>query len=175
MAKAKTTPELVLTPEEIQAVIDARARVEAKGSEGPSVAVSDLATALITAINATKPPEKKTPFNRKRTIPLPTVRPKRTYFQHGIEVDCNLLTNEDIELLNKLRPGSYFGGHVKVIKRKDGGIDVDYPIRTAAQRLKLVNNWGVTSFTVLLQKLIAEADVRRERAKQGIFEEDDEL
>jgi hypothetical protein len=110
-----------------------------------------------------KGPQKKTPFNRPRVgfyEPKDgTVKPKlrRISYHHGVELAANSLTSEEIDLLNKIKAGSYCGGHVRVIKRKDRGIDIDYPIRTASQRLKLVNQFGITSFAGLIQRIVDEA------------------
>lgn len=153
------TPGLELTPEEIQAILTARQR--ASNGE-PSVAVSDLAKALVEAINATKPPEKKTAYNRKRNSPYwpkdgsPKLRLKRRMYQHGQDLDDDLLHNSEVEKLNRIKPGKYCDGWVVVAKRKDGGIGIDYPIRTAAQRLKLVNLYGITKFEDLLDRILDE-------------------
>jgi hypothetical protein len=60
---------------------------------------------------------------------------------------------------------------VRVIKRRDGALDIDYPIKTAAQRLKLVNQFGITSFTGLLQRIL---DEKTNPAKYRRPDEDDE-
>lgn len=162
MAKAKVDESLDLTPEEVQAIKDIRAAKDAPAGE-PKLAVSELANALITAINATKPPEKKTSFNRIKQGPFDPkpgqVKPKlrRVVHQHGIELHENMLLAEEIELLNKVKPGSYCNGFVRVIKRKDRSLDIDYPIKTASQRLKLVNSFGIRSLSELCQRLISEA------------------
>jgi len=150
----------VLTPEELQAIINAR-KTTANGE--PNVAISDLATALITAINSTKTPEKKTPFNRKKGGPWEpkdgSIKPKlrRTMYQHGIEMIETSLSSEEIELLNKIKPGSYCGGQVKVIKRKDRSIELDYAVKTASQRLKLLPLMGGNGLAGLLTRVLSEA------------------
>ena len=176
MAKKATpavTEPLELTPEEIAAVIEAR---KVTGTPAPSVSAhQELANALITAIEATRPPAKKTTANRVRGGPWEpkdgTKKPKlkRKMFQHGIDLSESTLSSEEINLLNKIKPGSYLGGFVRVIKRKDRSLDVDYPVRTASQRLRLVNNWGIRSFSELLQRLIDEA-----AKPKSINDDDDE-
>jgi len=151
--------QLILTPEELQAIINAR---QSKTGE-PNVAISDLATALITAINSTKTPEKKTPFNRKRGGPWeskdgkPKPKLRRVMYQHGILMEENNLSSEEIELLNKIKAGSYCGGQVKVIKRRDRSLDVDYAIRTSSQRLKLLSLMGGRGLVGLLERILSEA------------------
>lgn len=128
-----------------------------------SVGVSELAAAMTAAINAAKPVEKKNPTNRKKGDPwqtkdgTPKLKLKRKMHQHGIPVDPDLLTNEQIDLCNKLKTGTFMEGHVKVYRRRDKGLDIDYPVRTAAQRLKLVNQFGIRDFTELLARCISEA------------------
>lgn len=78
-------------------------------------------------------------------------------YQHGIELLPEQLYAEEIDLLNKIKAGSYCQGFVKVIKRKDRSLDIDYPVRTASQRLKLVNDFGIRDFKELLNRIIAEA------------------
>jgi|JI10StandDraft_1071094.scaffolds.fasta_scaffold124236_4 hypothetical protein len=124
---------------------------------------SELVQAFREAIEATRPPEKKNPFTRKKNTPWtpkdgsPKLKLKRKLFQHSIPVDEEKLTNEQIVLANKLRPGVYFDGWVKVVRRRDKGIDIDYPVRSAQQRLKLSSVYGIRSFTELLQKINDEA------------------
>lgn len=170
-----TPPDIDITPEEMEAIRVIRAR-KASGAEA-QVGVSELAQALITAIEATRPPSKKTPFTRKAGDPWqnkdgsPKPKLKRTIYQHAIEISPEQLKSEQIELCNKLKPGRYCDGHIRVIKRKDGALDIDYPIKTAAQRLKLVNTFGLRDFTELLQRLV---DEKTNPAKYRHPEDDDD-
>ena len=129
-------------------------------------ATADLAAALTQAINATKPIQKKTVADRKKRAPwtppegVARVKAKRAFFQHGIPIcvpgNDPRLFNEEIELLNQIKPGYYCEGVVKVTLRRDRGIDIDYPIKTASQRLRLVNSFGVTNLASLLRRIIDE-------------------
>ena len=129
--------------------------------EEPKVGLTELAQALGQAIELTKPTQKKTPFTRKKGTPWtpkdgsPKLKLKRKFYHHGLEVETKL-SNEEISLLNKIKPGLYCDGWVKVVKRRDKGYNIDYNIRTAAQRLKLVNQFGIRTFTELLQRIIDE-------------------
>lgn len=128
-----------------------------------SVGTAELAAALVYAINQTKPVEKKTFASRKPKTPwtstdgTPKVKLKRAAFQHGMEVDEDKLSNEEINLYNKLRPGRFMNGIVTVTRRRDRGIDISYPVKTAAQRLKLVNLFGIRNLTELLAYCVNEA------------------
>lgn len=121
-----------------------------------------LADAFVQAIERTKAPEKKTVFNRKKQTPWtpkqgePRLKLRRKMYQHGVLIG-DRITNEDIDLLNKIKPGRFCDGYVSVTVRKDRGLDIDYPVRTNSQRLRLVNQYGITSFTALLQRLVDES------------------
>lgn len=129
-----------------------------------TVAVDALANAMIRAINATKGPEKKNAVNRKPNTPWTPkdgsakLKLKRKLYQHGIPVDEDTLDNPTVESANKLRPGTFLEGWVKVVRRRDKGIDVDYPFKTASQRLKLVNQFGIRNFKELLDRCIYESE-----------------
>lgn len=155
MPRAPKTPEQTAVP--------------APTAEAPKTAVSseaakELAAALVQAIELTRPTPKKNPFNRKVGTPWTPkdgsakIKLRRKVFQHGMPVENDITTNEDITLMNRLRPGTFLDGHVRVLRRKDRGLDIDYPIRTAAQRLKLSSNFGITSFRALLERLVEEGE-----------------
>lgn len=123
----------------------------------------DLVDALVRAINLTKPEVKKTAVNRKPGSPWDpkdgSKKPKlkRTMYQHGILLEPAYLSVKEIELMNQLKVGRYLNNWVKIYRRRDHGIDIDYPVKTASQRMKLVSDFGVTSLEDLLSKCIAEA------------------
>ena len=171
------TTDLVLTPEEIQAILSARTQlVSPTPTPSGSVDISALTQALIAAINSTKDIKAK-PYRRKKNNPYfpkdgsPRLKLRRKCMQHGIEIDEDQLYNEDIDGLNKMKFGRYCGGFVRVIKRKDGSLDIDYPVRTSAQKLKLMNSFGITTFSGLIQRILAE---RAEPLKYKPEDEDDE-
>lgn len=128
-----------------------------------SVGTAALAAALVQAINLTKPVEKKTFATRKAKTPWtpadgsPKPKLKRAAHQHGMEIDEDKLSVEEILLFNKLRPGRFLNGLVTVTRRRDRGIDISYPVKTAAQRLKLVNLFGIRNLTELLAMCVNEA------------------
>jgi len=129
---------------------------------------SELAKAIVQAIQASQPVQKKTISTYKPNNPWlpkdgsPRLQLKRKSYHHGIPLgdkdDSGRLTNEEIGLFNQLRPGTYCEGYVKVVRRRDKGIDIDYPIKTASQRLRLVNQFGIRSFSELLQTCITQAE-----------------
>lgn len=128
-----------------------------------AVSENALARALVLAIESTRP-QKKNAFNRRVGTPwtppegTAKIRLKRRIFQHGLPADEEILDNEEISLMNQLRPGNFLSGTVKVNRRKDRGLDIDYPIKTASQRLKLINQFGIRNLKELLAKCIEEAE-----------------
>jgi hypothetical protein len=135
---------------------------------------SALANALVEAINLTRPPEKKTVFTRKKGTPwtppegVERSKLKRKMYQHGNAIE-ERLSNDEIDLLNKIRPGHYCEGHVKVGLRKDRGLNIDYPVKTASDRLKLVNLFGLRTFKELLERIVDE------RVNPGLYKRPDDL
>lgn len=125
--------------------------------------MSELVKAFVETIELTRPMQKKSILNRKKGGPWapkdgsPKLKLRRTHYQHAIRMSEDNLSNEEISLLNKIRPGSYCEGNLKVILRKDRGIDIDYPVKTASQRLRLVNQYGITNLKSLLERVLTEA------------------
>lgn len=77
--------------------------------------------------------------------------------QHGgIELNPLNYCNETLELLNKVKPGVYVNGLVRVTKRKDRSYDITWPVRTNAQRLKVLEAAQANSFEDILRRCIAE-------------------
>lgn len=155
-----------LTPAEIEALIEARAeaklRAKSPKAEETKVGTSELAQALIQAINQTKPPEKKNAFNRKANTPwMPKdgkkLKLKRKTYHHSMLLDEDILSNDEIDALNKIRPGRYCDGTVVIYRRRDRGIDIDYPVKTASQRLRLINQFGIRNLKELCEYCINEA------------------
>lgn len=123
---------------------------------------ADLAATIVAAMQAVKPIEKKTPFTRVAKTPWTPkdgskkLKLTRKVYQHSRSVGEYITSNEEIALCNKIRPGVYMDGFVKVIRRRDKGIDIDYPIGTASQKLKLVNQFGIRNFKELLERIVEE-------------------
>lgn len=163
MAKTKT---IRVSDEELAALQTFR---QQKGEEvykepdaetGISASQQALADAFVSAIERTRPPTKLTVATRKVDTPwqprgVPRLKLKRKMFHHGLGIE-DKITNEEIELLNRVKPGRYCDGYIQVNVRKDKGLDIDYPVRTSSQRLKLVNQYGIRSFAELLARLVDE-------------------
>lgn len=140
MAKSKTADTSDLQPESPKPTITDPALLEA---------LKALGFVFADAIQKSKPIEKKTTATRKPGDPWqPTdgskkLTLKRKMYLHSIPIDPDFNDNATIDALNHLKVGRYLGDWVKVYKRKDQGIDIDYPIKTASQRMRLAS-MGIT-------------------------------
>lgn len=140
----------------------AKKKTEDSAPVSEGVSKNELADALVLAIQSASP-QKKNAFNRKVGTPwtprdgTPKLKLKRKMYQHGLPQDEDILSNEEIRLFNELRPGIYLSNTVKVNRRKDRGLDISYPIKTASQRLKLINQFGIRNLTELLTLCIEES------------------
>lgn len=162
MATKKTAPEpeVVATP-----------AVEEAPAKDTNVLAMELLSSVIgkgvaDAIQMAKPKEKKNIFTRKKNTPWtppngePKLKLKVPLHQHNIEIKEERLSNKQIELANQLRPGVYGGGHFRVVRRRDRGINIEYPIRSVGQRLQLISKFGLRNFTEILEYLVAEGAKR---------------
>lgn len=129
-------------------------------------ALKGLGVVFSEAIQKNRPVEKKNAGNRVPITPYtpkdgsPKLKLKRKMHQHGIPLDPELLTNDQIALFNKLKPGRFLDNWVLVSRRKDRGMDITYPVKTASQRMKLASQFGISGpdgLNKLLQRCIEEA------------------
>ncbi len=142
--------------------------------------IAMLTKALTEAMRQNQGPVKKTAFNKPHGGPwepkdgTPKLRLKRRTYHHSMLIGepsepSNRLSNEEIALLNKLKPGKYLNNFVTVSRLRNKGIDIDYPVRTNAQRLKLQSDFGIRSFQELLTRIIDEGN----RPKPAQIEDED--
>lgn len=112
------------------------------------VDVKELAQAIKAAVEETAPIKQVhisrysavTPFN-------PTGKKVRTklncnFTQNGARVNIARLTDEELELINKLKPGRFFERRVEVVERIENGerdIDIRYNNATNEQRMENKN------------------------------------
>lgn len=144
----------------------AEAETPAPQADANTILAELIANAISKGVAATRPKEKKNVFNRKKNTPWTPkdgetkLTLKAKLHQHNIEIPVDRLSNKQIELANKLRPGRYGNGHFNVIRRRDRGINIEYPIRSVSQRLQLISKFGIRNFTELLEYLVAEGAKR---------------
>ena len=128
-----------------------------------SVDANAFVQAIMSAVEAANGPRKKTILTRKNGGPFAPkdgeIKPKlkRKTYQHGVLINEESVSSAEINSLNKLKPGSYCDGLVRVERRRDKGLNLTYNIRTAAQRLKLLNEYGLTSLVAICERCAAEA------------------
>lgn len=126
-----------------------------------------IARSTTAAIEVARPIPKKNIHTRAKNTPwttkdedgkaVPKLKLKRKFYQHNIPVDEKIMSNTEIDLANRLKPGQYCDNFVVVKRRQDKGINITYPVKTASQRLKLMNEFGIRSLAELLQTCIAES------------------
>lgn len=83
----------------------------------------------------------------------------RRVFFCGHQEEEGSLTNQEIELYNKIQPGEYNGGQWKVTSRKNGQLEevfVSLPVADPDQRMALPHK-----LTLILEQMIAEHAARK--------------
>jgi len=157
--------------------LDAHTPAEEVTVSPVDVLAEAIAKATTAAIQAAKPIEKKTIESRKKNTPWtpkdgsPRLKLKRKIFQHSLPVYDKFLKNEDIALCNQLRPGVYGDGWFTVTRRRDKGLNIDYPIKTQAQRVKTATVYRINTFNDLVKLLVDEGN--NPKKKEFNPEEDD--
>jgi len=79
---------------------------------------------------------------------------KRPAFQNGFEVNPSGCSDEVIDRLSKLAPGTYLGGAVRVAIDGNDGVHLIYKNKTVEQRMANERLFG--SFSELVNKIWAE-------------------
>lgn len=97
---------------------------------------------------------------------------KRICYQNGYRCNVKTLFDEEISLIERLKPGRYIQNLVTVTLERSGDSDEDkvhihYSNRTPDQRMTFKNH--VRSFVSLLRKCVNEAEARAQarKAKRG--------
>lgn len=178
----------VAQPEIPQQTIEVQAAKAATLDPAMIEALKALGLVFSDAITKSRPVEKKNFATRKPRSPWdptdgsPKLKLKRKMYQHGILIDPDFNDNATIDALNHLKVGRYLGDWVKVYKRKDQGIDIDYPVKTASQRMKLpgmgiteqrdpaTNKLIKSGLQIFVERMIEEG----KRPKQELPTDDDE-
>lgn len=87
----------------------------------------------------------------------------RDVYMSGIRIRERQLTDDQIELLNRVVPGTYNGGRWTVIGRQAEGLDngiIEIYVRNKTQEDRGLLALEAPSLDVMLQKMIAEAASR---------------
>ena len=161
MAKVSDTPAM-------DAVAAAAAAAAAPPATVDVQAIADaIAKGIVQAGNESGP-IKQVPVTRYANPHLynpeglfPHQRPtfSREYYQNGKLISSAVVTPTDIAMLESLQAGRYLNRLVEVIAREAEGsemqsLEICYPTATHDQRIAAAKHF--TSFTELLQKLLAE-------------------
>jgi hypothetical protein len=114
---------------------------------------------------------KATPWNpsgKPRTVKL---KPPAVY-QNGARLNPVMLSDEEVTLLNQLKPGVFNHKKWVVRKRRDKSLDIQYPNKTIEARMELKGEAG--NLSGMLRKILTEYEAQQERKKRGEFIEDDD-
>jgi hypothetical protein len=144
-------------------------------------ALKDLTSAVKT-LAETQALGKKTPLHQVKVVTpwdptgvrkQPAKRLKApAVFQNGARLNPIMLSNEEMDLINQLKPGRYAKRRIEVVRRRDKSIDIRYPNRTIEQRLELK---GVArNLTELLKVILIEQEAAEKRRKAGEIDDEDE-
>lgn len=105
---------------------------------------------------------------------LPKMKYAR-FYQNGSPINVLMMTPEEIELVNQLKPGLYNKKKWRVTKESNHGIGLWYSNKSIAQRTDVAKD--ARNLTEFLQKILLEQEAQAERKKKGlpaIEEEDDD-
>ena len=127
-----------------------------------SVSAQDLAQALATALQAIQPPRDQgyaevagkdvfNPSGRKREL-------KRDTYVNHFRVDVRYLHDQEVALLDQVKPGRYLDGKVTVSEQHgEGGrsvIHIQYPDKGIEDRLMMKS--VAPNFATLIQRVVSE-------------------
>jgi len=130
----------------------------------------DLATSvrdLATAASRTKSTSLSAYLEKnKRAVKL-----KQPFYQNGVMVRVDQLTDEQVELVNQLKPGRFNNRKWEIVRRRDRSIDFRYPNKTIEQRMQ--NASQAKDLTGMLQMILTEAETQKARRKAGEDLDDD--
>ena len=161
--------------QEVLAVAAPQVAAAPDATAGFEILANAIAAATTRAITATKPVEKKTILNYKGDTPWHKrdevkLKLKRKMYQHGQLIDPDMVSNEEIAIMNKLRPGRYFDGFVTVERRRDKGLNFTWPLKTPDQKMRLAMQYGAITIPQILSRCVEEAAAPK---KDFVPDEDD--
>lgn len=142
-----------------------------------SVAIStkDLAEAIVSATEQSSGVRRRIPFGQQkiRSPFNPTGnrnrKLKKVFYQAGFRLGVKTLTDAEIDLLHKLKPGLYIDNLVRVIERQGAGgemeVFINYSNSTADQRMALGSRIGgnpkKTGLQRMLEMILAEYEEQK--------------
>ena len=158
-----------------------------------SVGKTELAEAIVQASELASGQRRRIPHGQQQ-IRSPfnpsgkrgrKIRPWTAVWQAGFRVSVKTLTDREIELLAKMKPGRYIDGLVTVVVKPnpDGSeLFINYNNKTADQRMALGSRVGAKGFEGMLEMMLAEKTqqdkdikaVRRREIEEAMAEDSDE-
>lgn len=128
------------------------------------VDVSQLANAIVGAVNAAQGPRKIKAAEYQRTRSVHRDKPMLTkkVMQNGVVLNRRQLTADAINLVNALKPGIYADGMISIVPLRDGttgeAYDIRYANKTPDQRMTFKSRWP--TFTHMLASVVREASAQ---------------
>jgi hypothetical protein len=93
----------------------------------------------------------------------------REFYQNGNLVNDVVLSNDEIDLINQLKPGVYAKNKFRVTKQPGGGIGLWYDNKSLKQRFDIARLAGEgEGLTGILQKVVLEQEAQAMRRKKGL-------
>jgi hypothetical protein len=138
---------------------------DVKKSDNSEVLLESIAT-IASHLKDTARPKKVSHFDYMRAR-VKRHKLTRDVYMSGIRIRERQLTDDQIELLNRLKPGTYNGGKWTVIGRQADGLEdgiIEIYVRNKTQEDRGLLALEAPNLDVMLQKMIAEAEARDKKA-----------
>lgn len=112
-----------------------------------------------------------TPWNpegKRNRVPL-----TRPAYQHGQLINPLNMTEEEISLVNQIKPGRYYDRKIEVYRTVDGGINFTYMLGNTANKIEFWSKFP--SLVSLLTYIIDERKAKEAKRRANVVEEDEFL
>ncbi len=137
-------------------------------AEQPTITADVLTTSFVKAFREMQQPE-QTPYELlNKSAFNPSGKPRKenlkyeAVFQNGYKVNPEFMTDEEIALANRIKPGRYNDRKWEVIVREDGearSLEIRYPSKSQEDRFDLMLK--APSFVQMATQILAELDARK--------------
>lgn len=119
-------------------------------------------------VHEAKFPTPWNPSGERRTLKLKPA----SFSQNGARINPALLSDEEITLINQLKPGVYNKKKWRVVRRRDKSLDLQYPNESLEARFELKGEAG--NLAGMLKMIITEQEAQERRRKAGEPEDDED-
>lgn len=128
------------------------------------ITAETIAQAFVTAFREAQKPEQTDYELLNKSVYNPTGKPRPEYlkyesaFQNGIKINPEFLTNEEISLFNRIKPGRYNDRKWEVVSRDEGEktIELRYPNKSQEERFDLIQK--APSLVAMLNLILSEQE-----------------